>query len=247
MPAPPQKRSRTDKVAQVWYHRQRYERHSSVLRLGLIHAADSREPAMIRNISARSLVAQVYSRVSLDDRVEVELQRGRLLHGRVIWAEDWTIEIAFAAPIDLDQILAEPWVFETEKRSRPPRFEVRCPAKLNLASRLYKVRLGNISQGGARIDAQRPFSADGPLVLTVPDLPPLRGSIRWRDGATAGVSFDEEIPFSVLAEWLEQRRARTRRSKAAEASTDRGHCSTAEEEISDRRASVGATFTVFGL
>ena len=192
-------------VADLWYHRQRYQRHSAVQRIGLIHIGASKEPAMIRSLSARGLVAQLYRDVSPGEQILVELQPGQRIEGHVVGARDWTLDIAFSTPVDVEQILAQPWVLEVERQSRPPRFAVNCPGRLMMATKLYRIRLRNISNRGARIEALKPFSRTGPFVLELPDLPPLRGSIRWQQDTAAGLAFDEEIPAPVLAEWLKRR------------------------------------------
>jgi hypothetical protein len=67
--------------------------------------------------------------------------------------------------------------------------------------------LCDISQGGAKVRLQTRPCGMGEAVLTLPDLPPLQGVVRWVDESVIGVSFNERMPFEVLAHWLQERRS----------------------------------------
>jgi hypothetical protein len=68
------------------------------------------------------------------------------------------------------------------------------------------VRLQDISQAGARLEIEEPKVSGGEVTLSLPDLPPVAGVIRWAGGTQLGVSFNECIAFERLARWIEARR-----------------------------------------
>jgi hypothetical protein len=72
------------------------------------------------------------------------------------------------------------------------------------------VTLRDISQGGARVQIPAPAMELGQIVhLSLPDLPPAAGAVRWVGGAEVGISFNECIAFEQLARWIHERRGRS--------------------------------------
>ena len=202
-PEPPRKSSEDFR-----YNRRLYPRYTLVLRVGALHSGESTDPCLVRNISARGIMARVYRKLNLGDEVDIELAPGELLKGAVLWARDWDVGIGFPEEIDVEGLLAQRWVGESAKRTRMPRIELDCPAKLQSRGRFYNVRICDISNGGARVQMQRPLAVGSNLLVTIPDLPPLRGDVRWAEGVMMGVAFHEPLPFQILAEWLQERRER---------------------------------------
>jgi hypothetical protein len=91
------------------------------------------------------------------------------------------------------------------RRRKSHRHEIRCRARIVIGARHYAGYLHNISQGGARLSTISPISRAGDVVLTLPDLPPLRCRLRWSDSHNAGVAFELLLPGSLLAAWLRER------------------------------------------
>jgi hypothetical protein len=46
----------------------------------------------------------------------------------------------------------------------------------------------------------------GKVELSLPDLPPIAGVVRWISGPNLGVSFNECLAFETLARWIQARR-----------------------------------------
>ena len=66
--------------------------------------------------------------------------------------------------------------------------------------------LGDISQCGASLETETQLPNCSTVVLSLPDLPPIAGVVRWTLGARVGVSFNECIAFEHLARWIQARR-----------------------------------------
>lgn len=194
-------------VTTFWLNRRAHPRHVLVRRSGMLHLADgSREPCVVVNISAGGLLARTYRPTLPGERLEIELVPGETIGGAVLWAQDWSLGIAFDELIDVEALLAREWVSETiEDRRRAPRFKVDCPASLRVNARFHYGRIVDISPGGARFRGKRGLKKTGPALLTLPDLPPLRAAIAWLKDADCGLVFDEEIPQEAVAHWLESR------------------------------------------
>jgi hypothetical protein len=138
--------------------------------------------------------------------VEVELLPDQRIRGAVLWAADWSVGVGFADPVDVEAVVAGRWIGEVGKQARMPRIAVSCPARLLVRNRLLTGRVVNVSEGGLKIRTQRPLELDAPVVVTLPDLPPMNGHVRWTKLDVAGIAFAEPLPFEALATWLQQRR-----------------------------------------
>lgn len=188
--------------------RRAHIRYPLVRRPAVLHATTGSQPCLIRNISAGGLLIRIYTPATIDGGVEIELDNGRRLKGRVAWAGEWEIGIAFAAPIDVEAFLGgESDLQSAENRRALPRTNISCPAQVRMCKRLHKGKITNISEGGVSVETVRPLPLGAEGEITLPDLPPMRASVRWSTGNSAGLQFDEPIPAEVLDNWLNARSA----------------------------------------
>lgn len=197
--------------------RRKRERYITILRVALIHAADAKELCVVRNISAGGLSARVYRRFEVGETVEVEFRSEERLAGIVKWVRGFEVGISFPEAIDVEAVLVSRWASEDGRRQRLPRVELQCPCQLRIGSRFYLATLQDISQGGAKLLLGRPAEGTADAILTLPDLGGLEGSVRWSQGATVGLSFNERLPFEVLVRWIQGRREIARESLVSEA------------------------------
>ena len=91
-------------------------------------------------------------------------------------------------------------------RRQFPRHDLQCRARIHIGSCHYAGYLQNISRAGARLRTITTIRKPGPVLLRLPDLPPLRCQLRWTDAYNAGVSFERGLTRSQLTEWLDSRR-----------------------------------------
>lgn len=87
------------------------------------------------------------------------------------------------------------------------RFPTRCRARMQIGNRHYAGYVENLSQGGAKLNTFTPIRVAGNVLLRIPDLPPLRGELRWVKGSAGGVAFSLILSPERLSEWT---RTRTR-------------------------------------
>lgn len=93
----------------------------------------------------------------------------------------------------------------SSNRRRAPRLKLRCRARIRIGERHYAGYVEDISTDGARIRTFTPIAGVGPVCVTVPDLPPLRGHIRWMEPQGGGVCFNMTVCDSVFTEWAKGR------------------------------------------
>jgi hypothetical protein len=106
----------------------------------------------------------------------------------------------------------------TAKRRLHARTGLQCRARIRIGTRHYAGYLHNISEGGAKLRTITPIRKPGHVVLTLPDLPPIRCELKWTDSYNAGVCFELPLPTQELSGWLRERVAVERGERAAEIS-----------------------------
>jgi hypothetical protein len=184
--------------------RRHQPRHLTILRVGALIGPAGRELCLIRNISAGGLMAHVYSHHAPGERVGVELKSNQPLEGEVIWADDSNIGIQFDAAIDVSELLSSQAALGNGWRPRLPRIEVDRLATLRCGARVYGVNTRDISQGGVKIETDEPIEAGQDVVLTLEKFRPVQGVVRWCANGSAGISFNQLIPFGELMGWLRE-------------------------------------------
>ncbi len=182
-------------------------RHLALLRVALLHVEQRKELCVVRNISSNGLSVRVYQDLAVGEQVRVEFRSGEHLSGSVVWKRDWEAGIVFPEPIDVESVLASKWVTEIGRGRSLPRIKVDCRGSLKVGSRSFSVVLQDISQGGAKIQTQTSIIESGYVVLCLPELPPVPGVVRWAGGTEVGISFNESLPFDLLARWIQARQA----------------------------------------
>ena len=91
---------------------------------------------------------------------------------------------------------------ETWSRREFERLGVQARAKIRIGKRAYAGYVENISEGGARIVTLTPIRDTGKVIVTVPDLRPLGGELRWSRGCIGGVQFRLKLDRQTLDSWL---------------------------------------------
>jgi hypothetical protein len=176
-------------------------RHMTVLRVAKLETRRGQELCLVRNISAGGLMANIYSNLVVGDGVVVEFKVEDRFAGRVVWRRENQVGVQFEETADVSALLnaeesGEGW------RARSPRIDVDQPARLRHGARYHGVTLTNISQGGAGLAAADELEAGARIVLTIPDLPPVPGVVRWYANGHAGIAFDERLRLDLLAQWV---------------------------------------------
>ena len=186
--------------------RRRQVRQLALLRVALLHSGGVSDICVVRNVSPEGLSARVYRKLSAGDEVEIEFRSGELLAGSVVWEQENDVGVVFPRPIDVAQVLASRWSTQSEKRRALPRITVDCAGQLSNGLRSVDVILRDISQGGASLESEAHAAGLGKVRLSLPDLPPIAGVVRWISGQNLGVSFNECLAFETLARWIQAHR-----------------------------------------
>ncbi len=85
------------------------------------------------------------------------------------------------------------------------RLDVRCPVRVRIGNRQYAGYLDNASDGGVKVSTGSRIIPACKVIVQIPDLPPLRGELRWSSEREAGVAFPLVDGFHPITDWLARR------------------------------------------
>ncbi len=188
VPAPPERRQN--------------ERHIRILRVGTLIVDGRRELCLIRDISAGGLRAHIYSKLTDGARVAIELKCREPVTGQVVWVSGSNVGVKFDTVIEVAELLAHPAVKDGGWQPRTPRVEIDRMATLREGGRTHWVHARDISQRGIRVETEHLPPANSEVVVALDGLRPLPGIVRWSDGKSAGIAFNDVVPFTDLVDWL---------------------------------------------
>ena len=179
----------------------------TLFRVGSLKMADRRELCLIKNISAGGMMIRAYGPIKVGEYLTVELKCGQPVRGHAHWVQNNQAGILFDERIDVIDLLS---VSMSGPRPRMPRIEIDTSATLRDGANVARVRLADVSQGGAKIITDSDFATGADIVLSAPGLAPIHGVIRWIGDGEAGVNFNRLVALPQLVEFLQGQQQRLR-------------------------------------
>lgn len=184
------------------------QRTYTVFRVARLILPEGDQLAIIRNISEHGIMLELYARISVGDRVMLDLGEGHRLVGEVRWRDAAAAGVNFIEPINVPDVLGKTAIGYEDpdgKVPRLPRVRTDSPAEITLAASNAPARLVNISIGGACVETDAPLASHQQIALTIPSLPTKVGTVRWKRGKLAGIVFGRPLSVQTLMEWLAKR------------------------------------------
>ena len=179
------------------------ERHMTLYRVGSLLIDDRRELCLIKNISAGGMMVRLYCATAEGTPLTVELKSGQPIRGRINWVKGDSAGVSFDQPVDVIDILSASM---NGPRPRMPRIETDCFATLREGANVFRVRVCDISQGGAKVECNAVFPQGADLVISLPGLEPQRGIACWNERGLVGIGFNRLLPLGELVGWLQSQR-----------------------------------------
>lgn len=161
---------------------------------------------LIRNISPGGMMGRVPREIPPGQRVVVELRSGHPIEGSVAWSREGMVGIQFTEAIDVLEVLHAPTVGDNGIVQRMPRVRVFFPATLLVEGKPREINLLDISQGGAKVQADFLRTGDE-VTLVIHGLERRQGRVRWVREGRAGIHFFHAHSFKALADWAAERQA----------------------------------------
>lgn len=170
----------------------------------LVSDGSGEQLCRVRNLSATGMLIETQRPLGYGNWVAVELRCGQRLAGSVAWSSTGRAGVQFAAPIEVDHVLAVARGATAARMVAPraPRFAANLSARLINEGHPIDVTVENISQSGARVTLGEHCELDRSVTLSIPGLQPRRCTVRWIQGTTAGLAFMDMVPYQDLAALL---------------------------------------------
>lgn len=181
--------------------RRRSVRHAAVNQVAKIRLASGREElCLLKDISAEGVRAEVYVALDTGAEIDVELRTAHTAKGRVVWAANGEIGVAFDASIPTAAMLAH-CSFEEGANLRPPRLRVNLRGLLRMGEAAQMANIANISLAGMQVEAPDPLRVGTACSIAFPGLPARAASVCWWREGQAGLMLVEPFDYATFARW----------------------------------------------
>lgn len=177
------------------------QRYMSVLQAGKIITETMQELCLVRNISSKGVMAEIFAPLEADTRVEIEFKAGANVSGIVRWVQDGRAGIEFDEPIDVHEVLAP---HAGRMAPRAPRLAIDSMARVIVGDLRKRLQIFDISQGGVKVDAGMTLESGLDVVVEIEGLPVRASVVRWVSGQHAGISFNRVMGLDQVAYWAAQ-------------------------------------------
>lgn len=181
------------------------ERYMTVLQAGKLVSERFQELCLIRNISSRGMMAEVYAPLTEGEEVAVEFRVGIVVGGVVRWIDGSRLGIEFAEPIDVHEVLAPRG---GQRSPRAPRLSIDGTATIEIGEEHVILPVFDISQGGVKVACSDRLERDLDVVVRIGGLPSRAGVVRWNDPEFAGISFNQVLSLEEVAYWASRQKPR---------------------------------------
>lgn len=173
-------------------------RYTLILRQAKLRARAGEFLCVIRDVSETGISIRTFHPLPPGDRFAIELREGCPYLIEKVWEKEGEAGFRFRDRVALDQLLEDDARFPR----RQMRVEVDLPVDVTAEGRLASGRIVNLSQQGARLEADRSWAREQLLHLHIGGLPPLYAKVRWRRDFTHGLVFEETFSLRDFAYML---------------------------------------------
>ena len=176
----------------------RDQRHNLMLRTAKVVCQSGEYVCLVRDVSASGVGLRFFHDVPEEPRIFLELANGALYPIERSWTDHGEAGYRFAAPVALEDFLAEASQFA----HRAVRLRLKVPVLLTVDGHDFHAMLADISRCGAKLTIDRRLPQGAFARFDAAGLPLRFGHIRWRQNHDHGVVFQEPIPLEELAHCL---------------------------------------------
>jgi len=198
--------ARKTRTRQATKERRSRARLTSVLRIGLISDGTTTSFCFVKNISSDGVQVRLYSPLEEGSAIQFRVGDGRLLKGKVAWTRNQLAGIQFERDFEPSSMLRVAEAAPAQCRRSSPRVQAGARATLRTGGRTLPAELCDISAIGTKLKTRRVPSRGMAAILMLPDLPPIRGFVRWSEGELLGFMFEQPLPVPLIALWVAQRK-----------------------------------------
>lgn len=185
--------------------RRKGQRQTTVLRVGVLNDGEENAFCIVRNISPIGVQVRLFGKLGRGSEVSLRVGDEDPLSGRVVWVRDQLAGIRFNATLEPERLLRVTEKVSLARRRSSPRLNASARAILRTGGRTYPAELRDISTSGAKVRTLTDVRFGPTLMLTLPDLPPIKTYLRWVADREVGLVFETPLPIQIIADWLDER------------------------------------------
>ncbi len=170
-------------------------RYTLLLRQAKLRTRHGEFLCVIRDLSETGISIRTFHPLPPVERMAIELREGCPYLIEKVWEQEGEAGFRFRDRVALTEILRD----DTPYPRRPPRVAIELPVLLASGIERGQATMHNLSQQGARIDADRAWARDQLVQVSIPGLPSIHAKIRWRRDLSHGLVFEERFAFRDFA------------------------------------------------
>ena len=170
-------------------------RFISLIRSAKLIGSQGEFICVIRDVSATGISLRTFHKLPADDGLRLELQNGETYRLTRTRAEEREASYRFAQPVEVDRLIRESWDFP----KRQLRLNLAIPLAFSCLTGNGTGTSINLSQQGAKVECDMDFAIDQAVRVTSRRFGETRAKVRWRDGQTYGLVFDNTLSLRELA------------------------------------------------
>ena len=170
-------------------------RYTLLIRAAKLRCPEGEFLCIVRDASSTGVSIRLFHPLPQQDRMMLELQNGDLHELEMVWQDGDRAGLKFLAEADIARIVECPSRFA----KRPIRINLAAQGTLASLTGSEPVTIHDLSQQGAKLTSEARFAIDQRVRLSAPGLPEINAKVRWRDGTSHGLVFEDTLQFGELA------------------------------------------------
>ncbi len=170
-------------------------RFTILIRAAKLRCGEAEFLCIVRDASETGISLRLFHPLPEGQELELELQNGDGYPLELVWQSEDRAGLKFRQPVDIARIIECPSRFA----KRPVRAAFCAPVRLVSGAVEAEATLYDISQQGAKIVSPTRFAIDQRVRLCAPHLGEVHAKVRWRDGVTYGLVFEDTFQFGDMA------------------------------------------------
>lgn len=170
-------------------------RYTLLLRQAKLLTTHGEFLCIIRDVSESGISIRTFHPLPPGRRMALELREGAPYMVEKVWERAGEVGFCFRDPVALDRLLEDDARFPR----RPIRLAIELPVTVGSGAETGTGLITNLSQQGARLEADRSWARDQLLRVKAPGLPNVYAKVRWRRGMTHGLVLEETFSFRDFA------------------------------------------------
>ena len=176
------------------WERRHQPREEAGLRPVRIIVGEAEHSFFIRNVSPRGAMGQTAITVTPDQLVRLRFEDGTVAPARVRWTRGTRVGLQFIRPLSVQQTLT----LETARgQERDPRHRTSRRAVVASGDTYRVVNVGNISRGGARVEAS--LEPGFVVSISIAGGPSLTCQVRWTKDGRSGLMFTRTVDLDEFS------------------------------------------------